>query len=55
MCGRSGKDPHCDGSHQGTGMQPKRVEMGQSGTVAVCVCHRSGSDPLCDGTHKSIA
>lgn len=55
LCGRSKNDPHCDGSHDGTGKQPKRVVMAEAGTAAVCGCHASANDPFCDGSHDSKA
>lgn len=54
LCGRSNNAPHCDGSHEGSAVRPKKVNMTQAGEVAVCGCNRSGNEPFCDGTHKSI-
>ncbi len=53
-CGRSKGQPFCDGSHQGTGIEPVAFTPGQSGTVYLCGCKHSGDGPFCDGTHQSL-
>ena len=53
-CGRSQKQPFCDGSHQGTSFTPKAFTVGESKTVALCVCKRTATPPFCDGTHKKL-
>lgn len=53
-CGRSQKQPFCDGSHKGTGLAPIKYEAGESGKKFFCCCKASGKAPLCDGTHKSL-
>jgi CDGSH iron-sulfur domain-containing protein 3 len=53
-CGRSSSQPFCDGSHKGTGLEPKKVEITEPGTVAWCACKRSKGMPFCDGTHSSL-
>jgi CDGSH iron-sulfur domain-containing protein 3 len=53
-CGRSKSQPFCDGSHKGTGLEPKKVEMKQPGTVAWCACKHSKNMPFCDGTHSLL-
>jgi CDGSH iron-sulfur domain-containing protein 3 len=53
-CGRSKSQPFCDGSHKGTGLEPKKVEIKQPGTVAWCACKHSKNMPFCDGTHSSL-
>ncbi len=51
-CGRSAKQPFCDGSHAGTGIGPVRYQAGQAKTVYFCGCKGTGQAPLCDGSHK---
>lgn len=54
MCGRSDNQPYCDGSHQGTGIAPMKVEIEKDGRVAYCGCRQSANPPFCDGTHKDL-
>ena len=51
-CGRSAKQPFCDGSHRGTGFEPVKYTAAQDGKVWFCGCKRSARAPLCDGTHN---
>ncbi len=53
-CGRSAGQPFCDGSHQGTGIQPVKHEVSVAGTVWWCQCKHSGNGALCDGTHRTL-
>ena len=53
-CGRSQKQPFCDGSHSGTEFRPIVVDVEQAGKVAWCGCKKSGNKPYCDGSHSSL-
>jgi CDGSH-type Zn-finger protein len=53
-CGRSKTQPFCDGSHKGTGLAPKQVDLTEAKTVAWCGCKHSKSPPFCDGSHSSL-
>lgn len=53
-CGRSKKQPFCDGSHAGTGITPVMYKADKSGDAWFCGCKASGHKPMCDGTHKSL-
>lgn len=53
-CGKSGKMPHCDGSHKGTGKKPYRVEIEVDMMVNICSCGGSKNQPFCDGTHQGL-
>jgi CDGSH-type Zn-finger protein len=53
-CGRSAKQPFCDGSHKETSMQPIMFKAEKDGKAYLCGCKASGNQPFCDGTHKSL-
>ncbi len=53
-CGRSQKQPWCDGSHAGTGFIPLRLELTEARKVALCQCKHSQNPPYCDGSHKGL-
>lgn len=53
-CGRSAKQPFCDGSHQGTGLSPMAYEVAEPKKVWFCGCEHSAHPPLCDGSHKRL-
>lgn len=53
-CGRSAKQPFCDGSHKGTGLSPVKFQATEDKKVFFCGCKHSSMAPLCDGTHKSL-
>jgi CDGSH iron-sulfur domain-containing protein 3 len=53
-CGRSSKQPFCDGSHKVTSFTPVKYTAETSKTVWFCGCKASGKTPLCDGTHKTL-
>lgn len=53
-CGRSNKQPFCDGSHKDTGMAPIKYTAEKTGTVYFCGCKHSKKAPLCDGTHAKL-
>ena len=53
-CGRSQKQPFCDGSHKGTSFEPLKWTSKESGRRFFCGCKMTSGQPLCDGTHKDI-
>ncbi|WP_211245223.1 CDGSH iron-sulfur domain-containing protein [Thermonema rossianum] len=53
-CGKSQKQPFCDGSHKGTEFAPKMVTFEESKTVYFCGCKHTQNPPFCDGSHKSL-
>lgn len=54
-CGRSAKQPFCDGSHKTTTMTPISFTAQKSEKLWLCGCKQSKSPPNCDGTHKTLA
>ena len=53
-CGRSKKQPYCDGSLQGTGLEPVQFAAEKSETLWLCGCKQTGNRPHCDGTHGKL-
>ncbi|WP_290702393.1 glutamate synthase-related protein [Amphritea sp.] len=53
-CGRSSKQPFCDGSHAGTGFTPKAFTAEETGDAWLCACKHTANAPFCDGTHKKF-
>lgn len=53
-CGRSKDQPFCDGSHEGTGIEPIAFTPREEGESWLCMCKQSGDLPYCDGTHERV-
>ncbi len=53
-CGKSAKQPFCDGSHQDTEFLPQKHEAEESKKLFFCGCKHSKTQPLCDGSHKDL-
>ncbi|MEQ8371047.1 MAG: CDGSH iron-sulfur domain-containing protein [Alphaproteobacteria bacterium] len=53
-CGRSTKQPFCDGSHAGTAFTPLPYEAKDDKTLYFCGCKRTANQPLCDGSHNTL-
>jgi len=53
-CGRSAKQPFCDGSHKGSAFVPTKTSVEESKTAFLCGCKHSKNGAFCDGTHKSL-
>ncbi|XP_070565244.1 CDGSH iron-sulfur domain-containing protein 3, mitochondrial-like [Ptychodera flava] len=51
-CGRSKKQPFCDGAHKGTGMRPLRFTLEEAKELLLCGCKQTKNPPYCDGSHK---
>ena len=53
-CGRSAKQPFCDGSHKDTDITPLVYTAEESKRVFFCGCKHSNKAPLCDGSHSKL-
>ena len=54
-CGRSKRQPFCDGSHKEAGeFAPVKFSVTEAKKVWLCGCKRSGGKPFCDGSHSKL-
>lgn len=53
-CGRSKTQPFCDGSHEGSGLEPVEWTAEKSRKVAFCGCKHTATPAFCDGAHKDL-
>lgn len=53
-CGRSRKQPYCDGSHKEVGLAPLAFTAEKTGKVYLCGCKSTAKKPFCDGTHSRL-
>ncbi len=53
-CGRSSKQPFCDGAHEGTEFKPLRYVPEQDEERIFCACKHTRSPPFCDGSHNNL-
>jgi CDGSH-type Zn-finger protein len=54
VCGRSAKQPFCDGSHKGTSFAPMKHTAEKDGKLFFCGCKATAKAPLCDGSHNRL-
>jgi len=54
-CGKSSKQPFCDGSHKGSSFSPKKIEITEEKSYALCNCKHSANGAFCDGSHSSLS
>lgn len=53
-CGRSARQPFCDGSHRGTEFQPLMFTCDADGDYLLCACKQTRKAPFCDGSHNNL-
>ncbi len=51
-CGKSAKQPFCDGAHKGSSFAPFKYDATESKKVFFCGCKATAKAPMCDGTHS---
>ncbi|HIE56031.1 MAG TPA: hypothetical protein EYP90_12790, partial [Chromatiaceae bacterium] len=54
-CGRSQRQPFCDGSHFDTPLKPLVWQAPQDDKVLFCTCKQTRTPPLCDGSHNRLS
>jgi len=53
-CGKSSKQPFCDGSHKGSSFTPEKIQITEKKNYALCTCKQSGNGAFCDGAHTKL-
>ena len=53
-CGKSAKQPFCDGSHKGTGFMHVKWEHDCDESRFLCNCKQTSNPPYCDGSHMKL-
>ena len=53
-CGKSARQPFCDGSHKDTEFEPLKWDCEKDGKKFFCGCKMTKGEPFCDGTHNKI-
>lgn len=54
QCGKSTKQPFCDGSHKYTDFEPVKFTIKEKGNYALCGCKQTKNPPFCDGAHNTV-
>jgi CDGSH iron-sulfur domain-containing protein 3 len=54
-CGRSQRQPFCDGSHAGTSFTPLRFTPRDEHKAVLCGCKRTATGPFCDCTRDALS
>jgi|TARA_B100000315_G_scaffold221616_1_gene225120 CDGSH-type Zn-finger protein len=53
-CGKSAKQPFCDGSHKGSDFAPVKFQVDTAKAHALCGCKMNDGKPFCNGAHKKL-
>ncbi|MBM3630995.1 MAG: CDGSH iron-sulfur domain-containing protein [Alphaproteobacteria bacterium] len=51
-CGKSSKQPFCNGSHKGSEFNPVTYKAEKTKKVFFCTCKQTKNQPFCDGSHN---
>jgi CDGSH-type Zn-finger protein len=55
VCGKSAKQPFCDGSHKGSSFSPMKYTAPETKRAFFCTCKQTANAPLCNGAHKALS
>jgi len=53
-CGKSQKQPWCDGSHKGSEFSPIKLEIKEKKSAALYQCKHSNNKSFRDGSHGKL-
>ena len=53
-CGKSSKQPFCDGTHKNSEFSPIKWTAEEDGKKFFCACKQTEGQPFCDGAHKNL-
>ena len=53
-CGKSSKQPFCDGSHKGGKFKSVKFVGSTNKVIFFCGCKRTKRPPYCDGSHSKL-
>ena len=53
-CGKSSKQPWCNGAHSGSTFRPQVFKAEENTTSAFCMCKQTKNPPYCDGSHRNL-
>ena len=51
-CGKSSKQPFCDGSHKGSEFNSFLYKAEATKKMFFCACKQTNNPPFCDGSHN---
>ena len=51
-CGKSSKQPFCDGSNKGSEFNPVVYKAELIKKMFFCTCKQTNNQPFCDGSHN---
>ena len=52
-CGKSLKQPFCDGSHKGSEFNPVTYKAETTKKMFFCACKQTNNQPFCDRSHNT--
>ncbi|MBT3535904.1 MAG: CDGSH iron-sulfur domain-containing protein [Rhodospirillaceae bacterium] len=53
-CGKSSKQPFCDGSHKGSDFAPVKFSVDKTKSYSLCGCKQNDGKPFCNGAHNKL-